>query len=149
MLFVVIINTSIQSSLLAIYWVITQHLYSFTSIIIFDQYLHLKAAVNNWFSIFQPEGKEWLIKYQYSCPLILLLVRQEEDKSDQARLGTLTNFRQFFRLAAKDLSVSVRQPSFDSSVVEVPAADAHDFLGTLDYLLKKATPTVAARRTTS
>ena len=47
MLFVVIINTSIQSSLLAIYWVITQHLYSFTSIIIFDQYLHLKAAVNN------------------------------------------------------------------------------------------------------
>lgn len=65
---------------------------------------------------------------------------QAASKGEEERLSPLVNFKQFFRLAAKDINIDVRTHSFDCCVTEVAAADAQDFLGTLDYLLKKATP---------
>lgn len=63
-----------------------------------------------------------------------------ERSEEEEKLHPLTNFKQVFRLAAKDLSITVRHSLFDANVVEVAAEDAQDFLGTIDFLLKKATP---------
>ena len=56
------------------------------------------------------------------------------------RLQPLCNFKQFFQLAAKDLKVEMRSYSFNTNIVEINSEDVQDFLGTLDYMLKKATP---------
>ena len=77
-----------------------------------------------------------LLSFDLPCNLCFKAVI----KSEEERLSPLVNFKQFFRLAAKDINIEVRTHSFDCCVMEVAAADAQDFLGTLDYLLKKATP---------
>jgi cell division control protein 45 len=61
------------------------------------------------------------------------------------RLRPLTNFRQFFKLAAKDMHIKYRFNSFDPNVVEIAKEDTQDFLGALDNALKKATPNFFAR----
>ena len=63
-----------------------------------------------------------------------------EEEEEWRRLHPLCNFRQFFKLAAKDLNVDIKSYSFDTNIVEINSADVQDFLGTLDYMLKKATP---------
>lgn len=51
----------------------------------------------------------------------------------------MSNFELFFRLAARDQQIQVRlNVGFDSGACEVGKMDAGDFLGTLDYLFKKA-----------
>ena len=61
-------------------------------------------------------------------------------EQDQHAISQLTNFRQFFRLACKELRIQPLSESFDANVMEVAREDVQDFLGTLDFLLKKATP---------
>ena len=61
-------------------------------------------------------------------------------EQDQHAISQLTNFRQFFRLACKELRIQPLSESFDANVIEVAREDVQDFLGTLDFLLKKATP---------
>ncbi len=81
----------------------------------------------------------------------------------QQKLHVLTNFREFYKQAASELRItkSVRYnckthlptfittfdlfrpcyfAAFDSNVVIVDKNDVQDFLGTLDYCYKKATP---------
>lgn len=66
-------------------------------------------------------------------------------EDQQQRLRPLTNFRQFFKLAAKDMHIPYRCNSFDPNVVEIAKEDTQDFLGALDNVLKKATPNFFAR----
>lgn len=60
------------------------------------------------------------------------------------RLLPLTNFRQFFKQAAKEIHASYRSNSFDTNVIEIDKNDVQDFLGTLDFLLKQATRSSSA-----
>ena len=67
----------------------------------------------------------------------------EEIRNDpdlESRLSPLSNFREYFKLAAKDQKIQILNSSFDTSVVEIHKQDVLDFLGTLDLMLKKATP---------
>eukprot|EP01038_Epipyxis_sp_PR26KG_P005061 gene5061-7065_t len=54
--------------------------------------------------------------------------------------GITEEHKQFFKLAAEDIKATIRSNSFDTDVIEIDKNDAQDFLGTLDYVLKKATP---------
>ena len=61
-------------------------------------------------------------------------------EEDVTAIHTLTNFRQFYKLALKELRMTALHESFDAHVIEVARDDVQDFLGTLDFLLRKATP---------
>lgn len=56
----------------------------------------------------------------------------------------LSNFKYYFGLAAQELKISIRNDFFDANVIEIAAGDAHDFVGTLDFLLKKAVTRLSA-----
>ncbi len=94
----------------------------------------------------------------FACPSGTSNITEDQ----QEKLAPLINFRQFFKLAAKDMYINFRsncklkfisciewtdliyfffQIAFDPNVVEVAKEDAQDFLGALDNALKKATPT--------
>eukprot|EP01034_Spumella_vulgaris_P021655 gene21655-27696_t len=99
-------------------------------------------------------------------PLILLSERQDDSylvvgisplasqcggqeilPEHKQKLNVLTNFREFYKQAAHELRItkSVRNNSFDSNVLIVSKNDVQDFLGTLDYCYKKATPVASSR----
>lgn len=77
----------------------------------------------------------------------------------QDKLLVLTNFRMFFKQAAKDIKIDDKVANccmlflissfmnsllscsgFDTNSIIVHKNDVQDFIGTLDYCLKKATP---------
>jgi len=75
-----------------------------------------------------------------------LSLQAVQQQRDEERLEPLSNFQSFFQLAAADLGISIRHTSFDPNAVEVDSCDVQDFLGTLDFLMKKATPLMSRKR---
>lgn len=73
-------------------------------------------------------------------PLATAQGRGELSDEDVHAISLLTNFRQFFQLACKEIRIRPLSEAFDANAVEVAKEDVHDFLGTLDFLLKRATP---------
>jgi hypothetical protein len=92
-------------------------------------------------------------------PLSCIGNPSEEEITDEQKqkLAPLINFKQFFKLAAKDMGIKIRCNcknlfsiefslynffllAFDPNVIEIQKDDVQDFLGALNDALKKATP---------
>jgi cell division control protein 45 len=72
-------------------------------------------------------------------PLHVVLDHDLIEARQLQMLKILGNFRRFFSAAAKELNANFSNDSFEANVVEIAKADVHDFIGTLDFMFKKAT----------
>jgi hypothetical protein len=74
------------------------------------------------------------------CEGLVDRTADEYQQQNHGRLNILTNFRQFFKQAAQETNARWLHNSFDANIIEVDKDDVQEFLGNLDYVLKKATP---------
>jgi len=71
-------------------------------------------------------------------PLSSPLGGAEISKEDEDTLRQLSNFKQYFKLAAKEIRAAYRDDAFDANTIELNKEDVYDFIGTLDVVFRHA-----------